>query len=166
MAENGGSGRERAERREEIKLRLEYLKTAISLLATCSILFAALQWFEANRLADHTVYQKMTSDWQAQLQTFVAKPDLRPYFFEGKTMKDDDPNRNLILAVAESRLDVMDAILSFAARRWSHKTYEGWRNTFMVAFGSSPVLCDLMKQGVDEYGLIVPIAKAGCNPTR
>jgi DNA-binding protein Fis len=123
MAETRDS---RAERREEIKLRLEYLKVAISLGVIGTILFAGLQWqianqaaARANQIANEAVYQRMTNEWRDHLKTFVDKEKaaLRPYFEEKKQLASDDPNRQVVLALADVRLDVMDAILTYATMR-------------------------------------------------
>ena len=85
----------RAERREEIKLRLEYLKVAISLGVIGTLLFAGLQWRMANQAALQTNCQRIVSDWRNHLATFVEKPLLRPYFEGRKKLTDDDPNREV-----------------------------------------------------------------------
>jgi len=54
----------RAERREEIKLRLEYLKLAISLGVIGTLLFAGLQWRMGNQAALQTDYQRIVSEWR------------------------------------------------------------------------------------------------------
>jgi hypothetical protein len=46
----------RAERREEIKLMLEYAKVVFSVVGVATIIFAGLQWKAANNVADTTVY--------------------------------------------------------------------------------------------------------------
>jgi hypothetical protein len=81
MAETRDGG---AERREEIKLRLEYLKAAISLGVIGTVLFAGLQWRMANQAALQTNYQRIAFEWRNHLATFVEKPVLRPYFEDGK----------------------------------------------------------------------------------
>jgi hypothetical protein len=107
----------RAERREEIKLRLEYLKVVISLGVIGTLLFAGLQWRMANQAALQTNYQRIVSEWRNHLSTFVEKPLLRPYFEGRKKLTDDDPNREAVLALVDVRLDVIDGILTYAALR-------------------------------------------------
>src|SRR6266702_523683 len=109
----------KAERREEIKLKLEYAKLAISVVGVGALFFAALQWFAANQVAQETVYQRMASTWTDHLRILVEKPELRPYFQENKELVADDHERQEVLAYADLRLDVMDAILSYGHERWS-----------------------------------------------
>ena len=92
----------RAERREEIKLRLEYLKVVISLGVIGTLLFAGLQWRMANQAALQTNDQRIVSEWRNHLATFVEKPLLRPYFEGRKKLTDDDPNREAVLALPSS----------------------------------------------------------------
>jgi hypothetical protein len=152
----------RAEHREEIKLALEYAKVVISLAGVFTIFFAGLQWRAANEAADETVAQRMTNEWRDHLKTFVEKPGLRPYFESQKDLKPDDPNTQIVLALADIRLDVSDAVLSYAAIRGLKGQNHGWRNTFTSAFRSSPVLCKRLKETCDHYNLIKPVAQMGC----
>lgn len=157
---------DRAERREEIRLVLEYVKLAISVLGIGTLLFAGLQWMAANKVANETVYQRIASAWTDHLRTILEKPDLRPYLEEGKELSADDPKREAVLALVDLRLDVMDAILTYAAPRWSEGTITGWRNTFASAFRASPALCVRLHENQWNYGLIVPIARDTCRSPR
>jgi hypothetical protein len=150
----------RAERREEIKLRLEYLKVAISLAVIGTLLFAGLQWRTANQVALQTNYQRIASEWRTHLGTFVEKPLLRPYFEDRKEIGGDD--KEAILAVADVRLDVMDGILTYASLAGASDEIGGWKNTFSAAFRNSPVLCARLQETRGNYGLVVPIADAVC----
>jgi hypothetical protein len=170
MAETRDS---RAERREEIKLRLEYLKVAISLGVIGTILFAGLQWqianqaaARANQIANEAVYQRMTNEWRDHLKTFVDKEKaaLRPYFEEKKQLASDDPNRQVVLALADVRLDVMDAILTYATMRGYGEGIKGWKITFANAFRTSPAVCSRLIETQSNYGLVVPIAREACQP--
>lgn len=82
---------ERAERREEMKLVMEYIKLGISFAVVLSVVFAGLQWSSANEaakranlLAGLAFNQRMTNEWRDHLKTFVQHPQLRPYFEEMK----------------------------------------------------------------------------------
>jgi len=178
----------RAERREEIKLILEYLKVVASFGVIGTLVFAALQWQQGNRAADRAtqegnraadranqtardankaaiqaVYQRMTNEWRDHLQTFIRAPELRPYFEEGKELGADDKNRQIVLAIADVRLDVMDAILTYATLQGYEKEIEGWRNTFARAFSASPALCRRMHETEANYGLLIPISRQACS---
>jgi hypothetical protein len=75
------AGKIRADRREEIKLRLEYIKLVVSAFGAASILFAALQWTASNQAADHAVYQRMSANWTSNLETFIKIPRVEAILF-------------------------------------------------------------------------------------
>lgn len=60
---------DRSERREEIKLKLEYVKLAISIAGAILIVLAVLQWRAANTSALQAVYQRITAEWIDHLKT-------------------------------------------------------------------------------------------------
>ncbi|QIO33816.1 hypothetical protein [Bradyrhizobium sp. 1(2017)] len=53
---------DRSERREEIKLVLEYLKLVISVGGIVTLYFALRQWEAATNAANIAVYQRMTGE--------------------------------------------------------------------------------------------------------
>jgi hypothetical protein len=61
----------------------------------------------------------MTTEWRDHLKTFVEKPDLRPYFEHRVELTTDDPKREAVLALADVRLDTIDAILTYVSRMLS-----------------------------------------------
>jgi hypothetical protein len=164
---------EQSERREQIKLLLEYVKVAVSLIGVAGLFFVAMQWRTSNRVADETArvndlgaYRAMTVEWSQHLRSFVDRPELRPYFHDGKPLEPSDPNRNLVLALADMRLDVMDAVLTYASgTRFGHNV-EPWRNTFADAFRNSPVLCARQAETKSFYGLVNTVAAAACPQPR
>lgn len=153
---------DRSERREDIKLYLEFAKLATSGLGLIVIALAVLQWQTANTNALQTVYQRMTNEWRAHLTMFVERPNLRPYFADSAVLPVADADRQSVLAMADVRLDVMDATLTYARIQGLSKEIAGWENTFSAAFRQSVVLCDRLRATQTEYGLIVPIADKSC----
>jgi hypothetical protein len=71
-----------------------------------------------------------------------------------------------VLAMADVRLDVMDAVLTYAAIQGVEQPIDGWRHAFADAFRGSPVLCDRFKQTTDEWGALVPIGRDACRDRR
>jgi hypothetical protein len=149
---------ERAERREELKLLVEYIKLAASVAVAFSVLFVGLQWSSANEAAQKAnlaanlaLYQRMTDEWRNHLKTFVEHPQLRPYFEEMKELKTDDEHRQRVLALADVRLDVMDAVLTYAAMSGLSNAIAGWKNAFSSAFRTSTVLCARLRETESSY---------------
>jgi hypothetical protein len=99
----------------------------------------------------------MTTEWRDHLKTFVEKPDLRPYFEHRVELTTDDPKREAVLALADVRLDTIDAILTYAVPTWSDDEIFGWRSTFENAFRSSPVLCARLNETPANYGRIFAV---------
>lgn len=163
---------DRAERREEMKLVIEYLKLGASFAVLLSVLFAGLQWLNANEaarkanlVANLALYQRMTTEWQDHLKTFVQYPQLRPYFEDKKAFEADDKQRQQVLALADVRLDVMDAVLTYAAMSGQGDAIVGWKNAFSSAFRNSTILCARLKEAEASYANaeILRIA-ASCEP--
>lgn len=162
---------DRTERREEIKLVLEYIKLAMSLATVFVVLLAGLQWRlaneaanSANQVATLTLFQRMTNEWRDHLKVFVEKPYLRPYFEENREFSPDDPYKQQVLALADVRLDVMDAVLTYASISGHTNGITGWKNAFVTAFKTSPILCARFEDTRTSYaeGPLVPLARANC----
>jgi hypothetical protein len=162
---------DRSEQREEIKLKLEYLRLVTSVAVITTLVFGGLQWRIANqaaefanKIATENAYGRIEIEWRDHLKTFVDRPHLRPYFEEMKQLSADDSNKQAVLGVADIRLDVMDAILTYAAMRDPNGQIGGWKDTFSRAFKTSPILCMRLNETSTNYGLIVPIAHKSCGP--
>jgi len=146
------------EHREEMKLVIEYFRLAASFALLISVLFAGLQWSNANaaarranQVATLALYERMTNEWRDHLKTFVERPHLRPYFEEMKEFETDDKYRQSVLALADIRLDVMDAVLTYAAMSGRGNAITGWKNAFANAFRKSSILCARLKQTESSY---------------
>ena len=149
---------ERAERREEIKLVVEYFRLAASFVVVFLVLFAGLQWSNANEAAKRAnqvatlaLYERMTNEWRDHLKTFVERPHLRPYFEEMKEFETDDKYRQSVLALADVRLDVIDAVLTYAALSGRSHEITGWKNAFASAFRKSTILCARLNETESSY---------------
>jgi len=79
-----------------------------------------------------------------------------------KELTGGDPNAQAVLVLADVRLDVIDAVLTYATMRGNADEIGGWKNTFADAFRASPVLCQRLSDTYSNYGLIVPIGRAAC----
>lgn len=136
---------------------------ASALMVASGLAFTGLQWHTANQIADQSVYQRMVADWSDHLKTFIDKPHLWPYFEEGRPLGPDDQNRNLVLAVAEIRLQAMDAVLSNVRLRWSANSFMQWKTTFGRTFRQSPALCIRFAETLSEWeDELVAVANRSC----
>lgn len=151
--------KDRADRREEIKLRLEYAKSAVALAGLAGIAVAVLQWQMSNvaardnaSTARQTAYARIAKEWRDHVRLLIDKPELRPYFADGKSLEADDANRNVVIAMADHRLEVMDSILTYAGIAGASSEIGGWIRTFQHAFRSSPALCRRAVEVQRNYG--------------
>lgn len=84
-------------------------------------------------------------------QVFIEHPEIRPYFYEGKELRDDDPNRQRVLAVAETLLDFMGSVMDQSHRLKHTYPEEWWAHYFRDCFLQSPVLCDFFRRNRQWY---------------
>lgn len=150
---------DRAERREEIKLRLEYAKSAVAVVGLAGVILGVLQWQISNITAREnsvsarqTDYARIAGEWRDHVRLLIDKPELRPYFADGKALVPDDSNRNVVLALADHRLEVMDSILTYVGIAGAMGTIDGWIGTFQHVFRSSPMFCQRAGEVLRNYG--------------
>ena len=149
--------------REEIRLILEGIKAVLLLAGIAAVMFTALQWRTSNLLTKENMRTVTESVWRSHTELFAERPYLRAYFYEASNIDAEDVNTSEILAVADIRLDAMNAILADVSRREMQEDVVGWVNTFTDAFRNSPVLCTRLRETAPKYGLIVPVAEKGCS---
>jgi hypothetical protein len=153
----------KSEREERTKQFMEWVKIVIGILGVGTLFIGYNQLVASNLAAKETVYQRMTSEWRDHLKTFVEKPQMRPYFEEGKQLTSSDSDTaQAVLALADVRLDTADAILTYAAMHGASARIDGWKNTFARAFKTSPTLCSRLSETKANYGLIVEIGDKAC----
>ncbi|CAN7784422.1 hypothetical protein LJR175_008400 [Variovorax sp. LjRoot175] len=128
---------DRSEVREEIKLRLEKWKFAVSILGIFAIGFAGLQWQNqsdqlevANRNALQGVYQKISSVWSDHVGLLIDRPKLRPYFTSNVALPQGEEDAQAVLAFGDARLEAMDAILTYAYMQGGLGQIDGWKVPF------------------------------------
>ncbi|MGE8126034.1 hypothetical protein ACQKQD_03560 [Methylobacterium sp. NPDC080182] len=147
---------DREQRREEIKLILEYIKTAIALSTLVGVALAVWQWSSQNEALRLANDQKLEADWKDHLLYFVKEPDLHPYFFEGKQVDGSDPlKRSRVIAMADVRLELIDNIYGVSEDIWTNTEIAGWISVFHDAFRSSPIMCERAIANQKHYDYIV-----------
>ena len=132
-----------------------------------TVIFAGLQWQEANKVADEAIYQRVASEWKEHLTLFIENPPLRSYFEEKKALTENDPLRDSVLAAADLRLQAMDSIITYLGTRWSDSQFPQWDDTIRHVFRNSSVLCARLletKAMWDEE--MIDLAKESCEPNQ
>jgi hypothetical protein len=95
---------------------------------------------------EKTVYETASGRGFALDKIFIDNPELRPYFYSGKDIGEDDPCFDKVVAVADFILDFMDYIVlqpQHFAQIFSPKSWEPWMKDM---FANSPVLCGRLQE--------------------
>jgi hypothetical protein len=89
---------------------------------------------------EKTVYETAAGRGFAVDEIFIDDPKLRPYFYSGKEINEDDPYYHKVMAAADFILDFMDYIVlqpQDFSRVFSARSWEPWMRD---AFANSPAL--------------------------
>jgi hypothetical protein len=102
--------------------------------------------------------QRSSLDRTIQLdQVFIEKPDLRPYFYDGKPIAKDDAKYDQVVATAELMMDVFDQIAGDSKDFPEYYDDPGaWDRWMVEMFKSSPILrwfCDKYSHWYGPYVL-------------
>lgn len=84
------------------------------------------------------------------LQTLVAQPECRPYFYEGTPMPTEEPLRSRVLAMTELICDHMENIV-LHRRAMDGSTFKVWADYMQGLYARSPVMQDFLKVEREGY---------------
>jgi hypothetical protein len=159
----------------------ETLSLAISFISALSLIFIYLQtrlMYTQNTQTNLSMQQttvSMQASMYATIATqtlemdkmFIEKPELRPYFYDGVDIKEDDKNYNLVMSIAEYQLDYFDSTrteLGYIPKdQDTQEDRETWRHYLGDSFANSPILCKRIKANSDWYMEdLVKIARENC----
>lgn len=135
--------------------RFERWTLAISAFSTLVTIagfgFVWMQLRSANDSLRTGVYANM-SNWTFELdKAFIEHPELRPYFYDKKDIREDDPLFAKAAAMAEFELDNFDSIMEQERYFPAGSLHEGWRRWIFNGFDKSPVLVRTIEQLRSEY---------------
>jgi hypothetical protein len=94
--------------------------------------------------------------------TFVDHPELRGYFYEGRRVPADDPNRDRVFAMAELLLDHFDYILLQVKCFPTLYPEDFWTQYMQDCFSSSPVLCEFLENKKRWYSAELVVMMQQC----
>lgn len=108
----------------------------------------------AAQSVESNVYSTVTSQNLGTDELFLKYPELRPYFYGGRQLHEDDPHSAMALAAAEYLLD------SYDAQMMQLKKYPGlwrsekgsWEANISDMFAWSPLLCRFLEAHAAWYG--------------
>jgi len=84
------------------------------------------------------------------LQTFIANPECRPYFYDDQPMPTDEPLRSKVLAVVELMCDLMENII-LNQHALDKETYRVWVLYMQGLFNRSPAMRAFLDHGSEGY---------------
>ena len=112
--------------------------------------FLWLQLRSTNESLRAGAYSNMSS-WTFDLdKAFLQYPELRPYFYAGKDIREDDPLFLRAQTMAEFLLDNFDSIMEFD-RQYPGTLHAGWRDWIYESFNRSPLLVRTLENRKAEY---------------
>ena len=97
-------------------------------------------------------------------KTYLAHPEIQPYFFSGQDISPPDKEYPLVFAQAEYLADFIDSTITIGDRA-DQQAFNpaAWDVWYRQQFRGSPILCRLVLHERDEYGpKIVSVARANC----
>lgn len=136
------------------------LRTAMLVLSFLmsfgAMIFTGFQAKLARDSVSTQAWQGLTNLSNDISKIFVDKPQLRPYFYEGKKLNQGDPNYNSVMAVAEMYLDFYeslqdDYVYALRGMEKGGEYRQKWDVYFKSMFATSPALCALAKDHQSWY---------------
>jgi hypothetical protein len=139
----------------------ESLSLLISIGGSIGVIISLWIWSRQTRIFNRQlmegISQTMVGYSLEISRLFLQFPDLRPYFFEGKTIDANHPDYLRAEAVAEVMLDIFWTMGSQARRIQSpefrnSEASSQWANYIGDCFASSPILTSFLTRRKDWYG--------------
>lgn len=150
-----------------IQTILEYLPLISIVISTLTLLFLSYQAVLATQQTRNnststiaSLYSQIAGHMLDIDKTFVAHPELRPYFYRNRALppagKSADYER--CMAVAETLLDFLDLVIVLQEISCSYKTshifqhhIEEWNDYFIEIYRTSPALRRCFKEHQSWY---------------
>jgi hypothetical protein len=124
----------------------------------------SMQTSYALQSVEGSIYSNITAQSLAEDEIFINHPELRPYFYAGKELEQNDPLRHKVHATAEYLLDFFDSLESQLRKYpnlWIHEKRE-WEANTVDQFAWSPALCNYLDATKDWYSEeLYALRKAG-----
>jgi hypothetical protein len=141
---------------EAIKIH-EFISLCISFLYFITVVVTLIVLIYQNKIismqtsyalqsVEGSIYANITAQSLAEDQIFISNPELRPYFYGGKELEQNDPLSHKVHATAEYLLDFFDSLESQLKKYptlWIHEKRE-WEANTVDMFAWSPALCNYL----------------------
>ena len=132
------------------------LETVQVIVVVVGVTVALQQLIQLRKNSSQTAYDTVSKEWIALDRHFVAKHDLRPYFFEGKTIDRADPRYMEVDATAHYVLNFVDYAIDTAdhlgpLKSGSFVETDAWHQYIQKTYFSSPIICEYLKRFGEGY---------------
>ncbi len=146
-----------------IKPGVDLLTLAVSLMGLISIWIAISELRANEQTTSIGAYQAIEELSLESDKLLVEYPALFQYFKLGKQLEITAPEYNQVIALADARIGIVDAALTYAAVGHIENSIEDWKRKFAHDFKISRVMCDRLASTRDEYSiLVVDLGEAAC----
>ena len=131
----------------------EKLQLIISSLGLVSLIFIYLQTSATSESLAVSAYQSISAQTLELDQIFIQRPYLRPYFYSGAPINENDDRYAEVMSVAEFQLDFFDSALSQLDHMPRDKRLDrnAWDKYISDSFANSPALCMRFKRNPNWY---------------
>jgi len=103
---------------------------------------------------ESNVFNTMTNQALASDEIFLRYPEIRPYFYSGKALVENDPLADKVKSVAEYYLDYFESLTTQLKKYPNIWRFErnAWEANIIDMFAWSPVLCQFLEINQAWYG--------------
>jgi hypothetical protein len=113
---------------------------------------------------ESNVFSTMTNQSLASDEVFLSHPEIRPYFYSGKILVENDPLADRVKSAAEYYLDYFESQTTQLRKYpnlWRSEK-NAWESNIIDMFAWSPVLCQYLEINKDWYDEeLMTLKKAG-----
>ena|SRR5215813_6524374 len=137
----------------------EKLSLAVSFISSLSLIFIWYQVSQTSSSLQASAYATIGNYTMELDKIFVSNPELRPYFYDGETITEEQDKKKYhqVMAIAELQLDFFDATLTQLdirpreSKEEMEKEKQAWNAYFASSFAKSPLLCKRFNENRDWY---------------
>jgi hypothetical protein len=103
---------------------------------------------------ESNVFNTMTNQALASDEIFLRYPEIRPYFYSGKALVENDPLADKVKSAAEYYLDYFESLTTQLKKYPNIWRFErnAWEANIIDMFAWSPVLCQFLEINQAWYG--------------
>ena len=134
----------------------------VSIVGLGSIIIGIESFRQSERAALADASQRIITDSANVDKLFIQYPKMRPFFREKKPIHRGDEGYDRAAAIAELRVNALDAVLTYPGVFKE----DSWRNVVRSAFRDSPIMCEFVLRYKGNYSAAtVKIADEVCQPS-